>query len=383
MEPRACNQGQGGLSRVTVVTHSPSPYQVELFDAVEKLRCLNLTVIYLHGKDPLRQWQSQALGHHGVMLTQPGVNPHEALEHADNADLVVINYYKHSFARLVMRNRAKTSGAMCFWGERPQRTVLPRLSNFVREWRLRSLLRSRAHVWGIGSMAVDAYRREFGARHTYVNLPYFSDLRRFAEAPRKARDEKQVFLFSGALSHRKGVDLLSGAFARVAREYPAAHLRVMGCGEMEPLMRRKLQGCMGRVEFLGFREWNDLHVEYAQADILCVPSRHDGWGLVVPEGLAAGMPVISTHQTGAAVELIRPEANGWLIPPGDEEMLYRAMSEAASSSEAKLSEMSARARESVSGHSLENGARRFVEAACAAVRESSLVGAGKAPTVSH
>jgi glycosyltransferase involved in cell wall biosynthesis len=38
----------------------------------------------------------------------------------------------------------------------------------------------------------------------------------------------------------------------------------------------------------------------------------------VPEGLAAGLPVIGTHQTGAAVEFIRPGRNGWLIPENDE-----------------------------------------------------------------
>jgi glycosyltransferase involved in cell wall biosynthesis len=124
---------------------------------------------------------------------------------------------------------------------------------------------------------------------------------------------------------------------------------------------------MERVEFIGFRDWNDLPQEYAGADILCVPSRHDGWGLVVPEGLAAGLPIISTQQTGAAVEFVKPDSNGWLIPRVDEELLYRAMSEAASLSDTQLGKMSLLARESVAGHSLENGAERFVDAACAAI----------------
>src|SRR4051794_17445703 len=86
------------LLKVTVVTHSPSPYQVELFDKVESLRSLDLDIIYLHGRDPQRHWQPQSLRHANVTLTQPGVDARRELERADAADLLVINYYKHPFA---------------------------------------------------------------------------------------------------------------------------------------------------------------------------------------------------------------------------------------------------------------------------------------------
>jgi glycosyltransferase involved in cell wall biosynthesis len=367
MESHASDRGS--LPKVTIVTHSPSPYQVELFDKIEQLRKLDLKVLYLYGRDPQRLWQSPSAHHANVTLPHQGVDALGELERTDAADLLVINYYKHPFAKAAMQRRAQSSAAMCFWGERPQRPALSALSRVLRKRRLRFLLRTCAPIWGIGSMAVDAYRREFGANRTYVDLPYFSDLRRFSEAGHNSDDATCVFLFSGALSHRKGVDLLASAFARLAPNFPGARLRVMGCGSMEAFMRQRLQGCMDRVEFTGFLDWKDLPLEYAKADILCVPSRHDGWGLVVPEGLAAGLPVISTRQTGAAVDFIEPGENGWLIPENDEEALYRAMSEAASLGVKQRSEMSSFARQSVAAHSLENGAQRFVEAANAALAD--------------
>jgi len=104
-----------------------------------------------------------------------------------------------------------------------------------------------------------------------------------------------------------------------------------------------------------------LPAEYAAADVLCVPSRYDGWGLVVPEGLAAGLPVIATDRMGAALEFVESGKNGWLIRAGDEEALFEAMREAAVMAPLKLSEVSRRARESVREHTLRNGALRFVE----------------------
>jgi glycosyltransferase involved in cell wall biosynthesis len=64
------------------------------------------------------------------------------------------------------------------------------------------------------------------------------------------------------------------------------------------------------------------------ADVLCVPSRYDGWGLVVPEGLASGLPVIATDRMGAALEFVENGRNGWLIPAGDGSAV-NAMREAA------------------------------------------------------
>ncbi len=116
-----------------------------------------------------------------------------------------------------------------------------------------------------------------------------------------------------------------------------------------------------RVEFVGFRDWEQLPAEYACADVLCVPSRYDGWGLVVPEGLASGLPVIASDRMGAALEFVESGRNGWLVRAGDEEALLEAMREAATMTEMSFVTLGREARESVSAHTLQNGAARFVK----------------------
>ena len=80
----------------------------------------------------------------------------------------------------------------------------------------------------------------------------------------------------------------------------------------------------------------------------------------MPEGLAAGLPVIGTDRMGAALEFLETGRNGWLIRAGDEEALYQAMREAAV---VPLHEMSQRARMTVREHTLSHGADRFVRCA--------------------
>jgi glycosyltransferase involved in cell wall biosynthesis len=99
---------------------------------------------------------------------------------------------------------------------------------------------------------------------------------------------------------------------------------------------------------------------YASADVLCVPSRYDGWGLVVPEGLTSGLPVIATDRMGAGLEFVRTGENGWLIPAGDEEAILDAMREAVLLSDSQLGQMGQRAQASVSEHTLAHGVERFV-----------------------
>jgi glycosyltransferase involved in cell wall biosynthesis len=54
--------------------------------------------------------------------------------------------------------------------------------------------------------------------------------------------------------------------------------------------------------------------------VLVLPSLLDGFGMVVSEALAHGLPVITTRNTGAA-DLIEPGINGWVIDAGNVEAL--------------------------------------------------------------
>ena len=348
---------------VVVVTDFTSPYQIELFNAVEELAPGKLDVIYLHQHSKGREWSLKNVEHRAVILDQSSDGMIKARALVDAAELVVFNFYDNRHAMELIRRRAALDKPWCFWGERPG-YYHRQLGRLRRVWVLRPLHERRAAIWGIGRMAANAYREEFGAFRDYVNLPYFSDLERFQVIPpRVASRQEFTFLYSGALIRRKGVDLVARAFARLAAEHPQARLRVMGDGNLAAKMRREVRHCAARVEFTGFKDWSDLPDEYARANILCVPSRYDGWGLVVPEGLAAGLPVISTTQTGAAVEFLRNGENGWLVAANDEDAIYRAMLEAVSLEAPQLVAMSAAARATVAEHSLINGARRFIQAA--------------------
>lgn len=352
------------LPRVTVLTYTPSPYQVELLNEVSAQFNGLLSVIYLQQRDAKRNWSPPPILHASLSLDTHARALPSAMEIVRTADLVVANFYHHSLATKLIALRAQTGKPWCFWGERTGYTRWASLGRWYRLLALAALHRSHAAIWGIGNWAVEQYRAEFGDGRAYFNVPYFSDLRRFSTGGSKhpaARGHRR-FLFSGSLIHRKGVDLVALAFLRLAAELPQITLTILGAGELEPVLKETLAPCGERVQFVGFQPWDKLQHFYAEADVVVVPSRHDGWALVVPEGLASGAPVIATMRMGAALEFIRPGENGWQVKAGHLDSLLTAMRQAADLSPTALAQMSAAARTSVERHTLTEGARRFADA---------------------
>ena len=279
--------------------------------------------------------------------------------------MVIFNYYRHSKIAALIDRCISLNKVWCFWGERPGYKHSGLLGWLYRYWKLNQLHRSNVPIWGVGKWGVRQYQKEFGPNRPYFNLPYFSDLARFATSSTKTEipdKTKRIFLYSGALIKRKGVDLLVSAFCRLAQDLNYVELHLLGNGDLRSQLEQKLAQFKNKVKFIGFQPWEQLPHYYAQADILCVPSRYDGWGLVVPEGLAAGLPVISTYRNGAALDLIQDGCNGWLIDSDQEESLYQAMYEAASLNTSELAKYAQAARDRAQSHSLANGVTRFEQA---------------------
>jgi glycosyltransferase involved in cell wall biosynthesis len=312
---------------VVVITSIPSPYQVELFDALAADEP-GFRAVYVSRRDRHRSWADPPLRHHAMFLNEVGMASGEFHRWVEAAESVVFADYSCQAVREAMRRREASGKPWCFWGERPGYHGFGWLGQMRRRIRLAPLHRSRhVPIWGIGQWAVDEYRREFGDDRLYYDVPYFSNLERFraASAARRAEPDAVRILYSGALIKRKGVDLLAKAFRRLGQSRTSVTLSLIGAGPLRADIESMLRPLGSRVRFHDFVAWQDLPMLYAQADVLCAPSRYDGWGLIVPEGMAAGMPVIATQRMGSALELIDNGENGWLIRAGDENHLYEAL----------------------------------------------------------
>ena len=127
-------------------------------------------------------------------------------------------------------------------------------------------------------------------------------------------------LFVGRLASNKGLVELLGAFERLARAAPEAHLVLVGAdGGMQASLARRVRGFRlgDRVHFLGHvADDRLLSAAYREATVTVLPSEYEAFGLVLLESLAAGTPVVATR-VGGVPEFIEDERSGLLVPPGD------------------------------------------------------------------
>lgn len=129
---------------------------------------------------------------------------------------------------------------------------------------------------------------------------------------------------------RKGHALLLQALAGLQR-LPCAswELHCVGSLARDPATAAQVQAMAsepalaGRVVWHGEVDATALHAHYAAADLLVLASLHEGYGMVVAEALAAGLPVLASD-AGALAQTLPAQA-GWRVPPGDVPALQAAL----------------------------------------------------------
>lgn len=126
-------------------------------------------------------------------------------------------------------------------------------------------------------------------------------------------------IWAGPFSLRKGAHHLLEAW-RLLNARSAAVLEIYG---QLMLPERFLASHTEGIAFHGSVPRPVLFKAYEAADVLIFPTLSDGFGMVVAEGMAHGLPVITTDQAGAA-DLVTPD-NGLLVPSADSKALADAI----------------------------------------------------------
>ena len=126
----------------------------------------------------------------------------------------------------------------------------------------------------------------------------------------------KVVVAAGRYVYEKGFDMLIEAWAKIADKIPEWELKIFGEGtERERLQRQIANLKLKNVKLLGYAE--KLDEEYEKASIFCLSSRYEGWGLVLVEAQAKGLPCISFDCKNGPREIIDDGVNGFLVKAND------------------------------------------------------------------
>lgn len=334
--------------RITWVTRSFLDYRIPVYKALDDLCGHNLTVIYNGDVVPQRCQDklSRVLADRSIPLTGEKRLTGVARDNASMANkgiriplqkglikeikksrpdiLVSDGFFQWTYAPILLRMLDRhVKHVMCY--ERTPHTER-------NAGRLRTVYRKIVSRWidaidCNGSLTARyvsgtlGYKKNLAYGHMTADVAGVSDRveKTTEEEVRIIKDMYDspglTFLYLGQLIPRKGIMQLLNAWKEADLEN--ATLLLVGEGKQRCEIERFLKNNdISNVRLTGAVNYDDLGPYYKVADCFIIPTLEDNWSLVVPEAMAAGLPVACSVYNGCHPELVRPE-NGWTFDPLD------------------------------------------------------------------
>lgn len=122
---------------------------------------------------------------------------------------------------------------------------------------------------------------------------------------------------AGRLNQQKGFDLLIESFALIANQCPEWHIDIFGSGDEEEKLRKLISEKNLNKHIFIHPASNHIFEEFQDSDFFVFSSRYEGWGLVLVEAMACGIPPVSFRCNYGPEEIITDNTDGLLVKNGD------------------------------------------------------------------
>ena len=131
----------------------------------------------------------------------------------------------------------------------------------------------------------------------------------------------------GRYVYQKGFDLLLQAWAKIEKQFPDWELAIYGMGDRSPYenLAKQLGVDMNRCHLNGSTQ--NIRKEYLESSLFVFSSRFEGFGMVLIEAMACGLPVVSFDCPCGPKDIVSHDEDGLLVPSGDIAKLANAMSQ--------------------------------------------------------
>ena len=173
------------------------------------------------------------------------------------------------------------------------------------------------------SMAIQERAIEYGIPAEKIAVSYIGvDTERFNLGKFPLDQRRKRILFTGRMVEKKAPSLMVRAYAKVLQSVPDAELVMIGDGPLLEDAKHLASILNAPVMFLGARYSDEVLTQLHEARVFCLPSitaqngDAEGFGLVILEAQATGVPVVSSAKGGAYEGLLEGET-GYRFPEGN------------------------------------------------------------------
>lgn len=315
--------------RLMLVLNSPSPHQVDLLNALSQRSDVDASVGYAYTHNPGRTWGTPTpvlKWTHMPTSTRDIVTGRlRRWVLSQKVDAwVVTSIYTSVTTHYVTRLLTKIAACWAYMAEPPRPHV--GLKGFLRNRLVRSATRHAHGIIGTGEKASEIYSKFCGPSKDSTSVPYYINVNSFLRLPlpkQPSKTEKVRFVVSAQLIQRKGLDILLNACEFLPDD--GWELDIYGDGPLRHSLATQALRSGKPIRFVGAVGYGDRLEVFRNRHCFVMSTRWDGWGMVVPEAMAAGLPIISTDQAISTHEFVKDGVNGFVGPAEDPQFLARSM----------------------------------------------------------
>lgn len=164
-------------------------------------------------------------------------------------------------------------------------------------------------------------RESWGELNNVIAIP---DPLSFTPSTISDQSHKRVLAIA-RYSHEKGIDLLLKAWSKVEKDCEEWRLDVFGDGNTEPYERLMVTLGIDQSRCVLHGHTNDVEKEYVNSSIFVLSSRFEGFGMVIIEAMACGLPVVSFDCPWGPQSIIQNEVDGLLAENGNSKVLSNCL----------------------------------------------------------
>lgn len=153
-----------------------------------------------------------------------------------------------------------------------------------------------------------------------IVIPNFSNYSSDNVVAHEEKIEHGQIIMIARLVPQKRIDLMIKAWAKIAKDYPDWHVKVLGGGEYGSNYVEELKSLIKSLNvedsFFMPGAVADVTYDLEESDIMCLTSEYEGFGIVLIEAMNKGVPVMAFEYVGVD-DIIEDGVDGYVVPFGD------------------------------------------------------------------
>jgi glycosyltransferase involved in cell wall biosynthesis len=314
------------VKKLAIITTHPIQYYAPVFKLLAGTAQLSIKVYYTRGEETLQQfepgfgkmisWDIPLLEGYSYQWMQAGDLTVQVATWQPDALLVYGWAFK---GHLKCLRFFKNKIPVYFRGDSTLLNETTGLKKLLRTLFLRWVYKHIDYAFYVGTNNKAYFKKHGLKNHQLSFAPHAIDNARFEDEQESVKElrsslnirpDEILILYAGKFDLVKNVDLLLSAFINMNN--PGAHLLLVGNGIEELNLKRKAQqsALSANIHFTPFQNQSHMPAFYQAADLFCLPSTSETWGLVVNEAMACSKAVLVSDKVGCAIDLVKDGYNG-------------------------------------------------------------------------